>query len=116
MVHYRDDMDKDMSVDESIAFKTYRGIGLGSGLDEVFDAYGTVTLAPPNEWEVGISGAGHTLKQSAIYLGQIESGAYVTIHFYFDQNDTVMFLSYDAIYSQYASEVNHPNTYKIVIK
>ncbi len=114
MVHYPGDLDADLSDADSLSFTTYRGIGLGSGLDEVFDAYGTVTVSPPNEWETGISSAEHTLKSSVIYSGQIKSGAYVTLRFYFDQNDTVMFISYDAIYARYASGTQYPEAFEIV--
>lgn len=114
MVHYPGDLDKDLSDADSLAFLTYRGIGLGSSLNDVLDAYGIVTVSPPNEWETGICSAEHTLKSSVTYLGQIESGAYVTLRFYFDQNDTVMFISYDAIYAKYATGTQYPDAFEIV--
>lgn len=108
VVHYPGDLDSDLSDADSLAYRTCRGIGLGSTRDEVFAAYGEVELYPPQEWEAGISTPEHTLAGSVMYLGRIDSGAYVTLRFYFDQNDTVMYLSYDAIYAQYAAEVKEP--------
>jgi len=103
MVHYRDDLDKDLSLEESISFRTYRGIGLGYTLDEVFDAYGTAEIKPPFPEVMGMGDTEHTITCFVDYTGKIESGAFLDIRFYFDQNDTVMFIDFGAIYAQYAS-------------
>ncbi len=113
MVHYRQDMDKDMSLQESLDFKTWRSIGLGSTLDEVFDAYGTVNVEPPFPEISGISDSQHTLMYYVDYLGKTAGGALVSIRFYFDQNDTVMMIDYGAVYAQYAS--NTTNIQEVII-
>ena len=110
-VYYKYDVD--LSFEESLAFKTYRGIGLGSSLDEVFDAYGTVAFEPPHDGCIGLSDEEHTLKYFVCYWAEIESGAYMDIRFYFDQNDTVMSIDYSAVYEKYASKIN-ADTFEIV--
>ena len=112
MVHYRDDLDKDLSLEESLSFRTYRGIGLGYTLDEVFDAYGTAEIKPPFPEVMGMGDTEHTITCFVDYTGKIESGAFLDIRFYFDQNDTVMFIDYGAIYAQYASS---PDVNDVVI-
>lgn len=104
MVHYRQDMDKDMSLQESLSFKTWRNIGLGSTLDDVFDAYGSVNVEPPFPEISGTSDPQHTLTYYVEYLGKIASGALVSLRFYFDQNDTVMLIDYGTVNAQYASD------------
>jgi len=61
LVHYRDDIDMDMSVEESLSFRTCRGIGLGNTRDEVFEAYGTAEIRPPFEEAMGLSDEEHML-------------------------------------------------------
>ena len=109
LVHYRDDIDMDMSVEESLSFKTYRGIGLGSTLEEVFDVYGTEQIRPPFEEAMGLSNEEHVLTSFVDYSGRIESGALAGIRFYFDQNNTVMYIDYAATYAQYASAADVKN-------
>jgi hypothetical protein len=47
VVHYRTDMDHDLSQADSLAFRTYRGIGLGSTKADVFSVYGETVTEPP---------------------------------------------------------------------
>lgn len=106
LVHYREDIDMDMSREDSLVFRTYRGIGLGSTLEEVFDVYGTEQIRPPFEEAMGLSNEEHVLTSFVDYNGRIESGALAGIRFYFDQNNTVMYIDYGAVYAQYASGAN----------
>ncbi|MBE6036393.1 MAG: hypothetical protein E7223_02075 [Clostridiales bacterium] len=106
MVHYRQDMDHDLSQADSLAFRTYRGIGLGSTQKEVFDAYGTKTPEPPFPEIMGIGDAQHTVTSFVEYQARITSGACVALRFYFDQNDTVMHIDYHAVYRKYAGNVS----------
>ena len=114
MVHYREDMDMDLPLEESLAFKTYRGIGLGSSLDEVFDAYGSVDIEQPFEELAGMSNEEHTLQYFVVYWAKIESGAAVEMRFYFDQNDKVMEITMGAVYETYAANVSGDNVFEIV--
>lgn len=106
MVHYRTDMDHDLSLSDSLAFRTYRGIGLGSSKAEVFAAYGESTIEPPFPEVMGIGDARHTVSSFVDYRARIASGACVGIRFYFDQNDTVMYIDYGAVYLKYAGNVS----------
>jgi hypothetical protein len=113
MVHYREDMDKDLSLADSLAFRTYRGVGLGTGREDVFAAYGEGVTEPPFPEVMGIGDAQHTVSYFVDYRAKIQSGACVGIRFYFDQNDTVMFIDYGAVYLQYAGNVSSASLYPL---
>ncbi len=113
MIHYREDLDKDMSLTDSLAFRTYRGIGLGSGKNEVFTAYGTGAIQAPFPEIMGISDAQHIVSSFVEYRARIASGACVGIRFYFDQNDTVMWLEYSAVYLKYAGNISDSTLYPL---
>ena len=114
MVHYRTDMDHDLSQADSLAFRTYRGIGLGSAKADVFSAYGEAFVEPPFPEVMGMGDAQHSVTSFVDYRAKISSGACVGIRFYFDQNDTVMFIDYSAVYLKYAGNINNSSLYPLV--
>ena len=113
MVHYRTDMDHDLSQADSLAFRTYRGIGLGSTKAEVFAAYGETVTEPPFPEVMGIGDARHTVSSFVDYRARITSGACVGIRFYLDQNDTVMYIDYGAVYLKYAGNISDSSLFPL---
>lgn len=93
-----------ISAEEALVFKTHRGIGLGSKVEEVYEAYGKGWIEPPHEGLLGLNDNEHTVEYFVFYPGRIASGAAVDIRFYIDQNDTVMGIDIGGIYEKFVTE------------
>ena len=63
---------------------------------------------------MGMGDAQHSVTSFVDYRAKISSGACVGIRFYFDQNDTVMFIDYSAVYLKYAGNINNSSLYPLV--
>lgn len=103
-----------LSAEDALAFKTWRGIGLGSSAEDLFEAYGDGNIEPPHDGLAGLNDGEHTVQYFVYYWGKIGSGAIMDIRFYIDQNDAVMGLDIGAIYEENVTENADPHLYQIV--
>lgn len=103
-----------ISAEDALAFKTYRGIGLGSSVEDVYAAYGEGWVDPPHEGLAGLNDDAHTVEYFIFYPGKVASGAVVDIRFYIDQNDTVMGIDIVAIYKEFVTENTEQYLFEIV--
>lgn len=85
-------------------FRTNRGIGMGSTVDEVLRAYGEHEVIDFSLWGDTYNTSEHKMTKRARYVVKTESGAGVQMEFMFDQNDELMVILVEGIYEKYMGE------------
>lgn len=85
-------------------FRTNRGIGMGSTLEEVLRAYGEHGVEEFSLWGDTYNTNEHKMTKRVRYVVETESGAGVQMEMMFDQNDELMVFMLEGIYKKYMGD------------